>query len=133
MRFWTLSKDYILILLKIQRAPSLLTCNFSTNCYYEKDIKPINNRDVFIFAIFKFCLSIFAHTLTGKERMLQSILFSCGSHTTVPTVTLNSGESANAGTGMKIWTSLAVERFLKLVLAYIIDENLQPELLCLKR
>lgn len=50
--------------------------------------------------------------LTGNDLMVQMTALTSGAYLQLPTVVLNLGESASAGTGMMISTLLAVDRLL---------------------
>lgn len=56
--------------------------------------------------------------LTGNDLMVQMTALTSGAYLQLPTVVLNLGESASAGTGMMISTLLAVDRLLNWLLAY---------------
>lgn len=55
--------------------------------------------------------------LTGNDLMVQMTAFMSGAYLQLPTVVLNLGESASAGTGMMISTLLAVDLLLNWLLA----------------
>lgn len=50
--------------------------------------------------------------LTGNDLTVQMTAFMSGAYLQLPTVVLNLGESASAGTGMMISTLLAVDLLL---------------------
>ena len=56
--------------------------------------------------------------LTGNDLMVQMTALTSGAYLQLPTVVLNLGESASAGTGMMISTLLAVDRLLNWLLAF---------------